>query len=271
MSSPRAIGRRTPSQTSLLPQTVRHTVLGTVAAIMTVAITGSPVVAACNDRPGTPNDLDARVLSPSVIELVWTHRTRVRNAVGTMISHRMWFDIRVTESSPPEAAPRGSKHSRTGWGPLNVPAGFTAPHQGSARFEGLQPNTKYCFAMRARTEGGMQGCISQLESSPACATTPPDSVTTPPSSASPATPPSQSGAPPVKVLGRFRQFATAKNDVDIYFGPGGNFPKAKVFMKKGREARVLGRHRDGWSKLELGVAGGDNWVADDHLTYSLRR
>ena len=125
--------------------------------------------------------------------------------------------------------------------------------------------------MRARTEGGTQGCISQVESAPDCATTPPSSTTTPPSSAAPATSPSQSGAPPVKVLGKFRQFATAKNDVDIHFGPGGNFPKATVFMKKGREARVLGRHRDGWSKLELGVAGGDNWVADDHLTYSLRR
>jgi hypothetical protein len=36
-------------------------------------------------------------------------------------------------------------------------------------FDGLAPNARYCFTLRARTEGGTQGCISVVTSNWACA------------------------------------------------------------------------------------------------------
>jgi hypothetical protein len=37
-------------------------------------------------------------------------------------------------------------------------------------FDGLAPNARYCFTLRARTERGTQGCISVVTSNWACAT-----------------------------------------------------------------------------------------------------
>jgi hypothetical protein len=38
-------------------------------------------------------------------------------------------------------------------------------------FDKLSPNTKYCFALRARTEAGTQGCVSAETSNWACTAT----------------------------------------------------------------------------------------------------
>jgi len=269
MSSPRIIGHFSYSAASAFKRIVGRIWLSAAAAIVTVLSTANPSLAACTDRPATPTNLSVKVAAPKMIELFWQNTTRVTNVFGTPIAHSMWFDITVMESSPPEAGAKRSAFSRTGWGPVRVPGQWEqdSAYISSTKFEGLRPNTKYCFFMRARTEGGTQGCISKAATDWACATTPPDSVTTPPSSAS--APPARPG--PAKKLGKVRQFATAKDDVDIHFGPGGRFPKASVFMRKGREARVLGSHPDGWSRLELGVPGGENWVANDHLNFAWRR
>jgi len=58
--------------------------------------------------------------------------------------------------------------------------------------------------------------------------------------------------------------ATAKNDVDEYNGPGGNF-RVVGMMRKGVSARVLEHHAYGWCKLQGVWSGGDGWVADNHL------
>lgn len=60
-------------------------------------------------------------------------------------------------------------------------------------------------------------------------------------------------------------FATAKNDVDIYNGPGGNF-RVVGMMRRGATAPVIEHHPDGWCKLQGVLSGGDGWVADDHLS-----
>jgi uncharacterized protein YraI len=75
--------------------------------------------------------------------------------------------------------------------------------------------------------------------------------------------------PPIKKLGKITT-ATAKNDVDVYEGPGGNF-KIVGMMRKGNAATVVARHPDGWLNLKLGVIGGVGWVAADHLTVTERR
>jgi fibronectin type III domain protein len=268
MSSPRIVDRSPSSAVLIFKRVSTRSWLSAAAVIMTVLTSSSPSLAACTDRPGTPTNVGATAASPTEITVSWSNRTRVFDATATQFAHNMWFDFLVTET--PKVGPTiVSPKSRTGWGPVRV-----SPPMGSASsttFDGLRPGTKYCFVMRARTEGGTQGCISKIASNQGCATTP-DLVTTP----RPSAPPTQSGpsgpsGAPIKVLGKFRQFATAKNDVDIYYGPGGQFRKAPVFMRKGVEARVLGRHRDGWSRLELGVPGGENWVADDHLTFKVKR
>jgi hypothetical protein len=228
------------------------------AAIMTVLSTAHPSLAACTDRPGTPTNVTAEAVSPTQIKVTWLNTTRAFDITGTQFAHNMWFDISVREIAKDGSA-IVSPLSRTGWGPVRVTPPMGSPS--STTFDGLRPGTRYCFSMRARTEGGTQGCISKVASNSGCANTPPDSVTTPPSSAS--APPARPGPP--KALGKVRQFVKAKDDVDIHFGPGGNYPKATVFMRRGQEARVLGHHPDGWTRLELGVAGRENWVADDHL------
>jgi len=60
--------------------------------------------------------------------------------------------------------------------------------------------------------------------------------------------------------------ATAKNDVDIYSGPGGQF-KVIGMMPADEMGAVLDYHRDGWCKLRI-VKGTvtEGWVAKDHLT-----
>jgi hypothetical protein len=269
MSSPQVVGDCPYSAASVFKRVIHRIWLIAAAAIMTVLSTAHPSLAACTDRPNTPANLSVKRVAANVIELSWQNTTRVTNVFGTPILHNMWFDITVMESSPPEAGAKRSAFSRTGWGPVRVPGQFEqdSAYISSTKFEGLRPNTKYCFFMRARTERGTQGCISKAATDWACATTPPDSVTTPPSSAS--APPARPGPP--KALGKVRQFATAKDDVDIHYGPGGRFRTAPVFMRKGREARVLRSHPDGWSMLELGVPGGENWVANDHLTFAWRR
>lgn len=91
----------------------------------------------------------------------------------------------------------------------------------------------------------------------------------PPASSSTAPPPVGPKGPPIKKLGKITT-ATAKNDVDVYEGPGGNF-KIVGMMRKGNAATVVARHPDGWLNLKLGVIGGVGWVAADHLTVTERR
>jgi hypothetical protein len=65
--------------------------------------------------------------------------------------------------------------------------------------------------------------------------------------------------------------ATAKNDVDIYKGPGGKFGTIKCqghrcVMRDQTTAPVLEYHPDGWCKLKGVADGADGWVAADHLS-----
>lgn len=69
---------------------------------------------------------------------------------------------------------------------------------------------------------------------------------------------------PGKVIGA-RSVATARNDVDVHEGPGGNFPVIGM-MRANAKGAVLEKHADGWCRLDLGNGSPRfGWVAEDHL------
>jgi hypothetical protein len=74
----------------------------------------------------------------------------------------MWYDISIRDGQM-----RDIGRDLTGWGPNVGCFGCGIKHV----FDGLQPNTRYCFRVRARTEAGTQGCVSENWSGWACATT----------------------------------------------------------------------------------------------------
>ena len=84
--------------------------------------------------------------------------------------------------------------------------------------------------------------------------------------ASPAPPSTVPANPlPTRTLGKWKFFATAKDDVDIYAGPGGDFENTGVVMRKDERALSLRQHPDGWRMLQLTCGKPECWVAEDHL------
>ncbi len=147
-----------------LKSTLSYTVIiGTACSIGFPA----PAMASCGDRPGTPADVRAdpipvrRAGETPGIKLSWRDTTR-RNETDSL-GYR-YYDIYVTNPDGSPAPGLGS----TGEGNL----------YGFKIFKRLQPGRQFCFQMRARTEGGTQGCISQVPSNRACAVVP--GASTPP-------------------------------------------------------------------------------------------
>jgi hypothetical protein len=141
--------------------------------------------AACSDRPGTPDQLSAYPSTTS-ISLSWRNRAKegyaptsplgyspftyyvtlpVNAAYHEAMRGRIYFDIFVREGSP---GGRPVGQDRIGYGPFES---FPDSHRLGTPFTGLAPGTTYCFAMRARTEAGTQGCVSRHQSEWVCATT----------------------------------------------------------------------------------------------------
>src|SRR5262249_41049794 len=86
-----------------------------------------------------------------------------RNTTGrTLMEPRMYFDMYMRDG-----ANRPIGKDLTGTGPFDVSYGSIS----SKTFDGLAPNSRYCFSLRARTGHGTQGCISAITSNVACATT----------------------------------------------------------------------------------------------------
>jgi hypothetical protein len=142
--------------------------------------------ASCHDRPGTPINVSARATSPTTIELGWVNRASegyVPYGIfgipysgdlmlfgGAVYLSRgaIYFDVSVREDSP--AGPAVGQ-DRTGFGPFET---LPPPYMDVklTQFSNLRPATNYCFSMRARTEAGTQGCVSQRASEWTCASTP---------------------------------------------------------------------------------------------------
>jgi hypothetical protein len=142
-------------------------VLSFAAAFCLCLLPHAAAFAGCGDRPGTPADVRAEALSQSSIKFSWRDTTRPGE-----IPLGPFYDIEVTDSGG-----KSLKQSTTGQGYLF----------GGKVYKKLDFNKEYCFRIRARTEAGTQGCVSERWSARVCATTyaPPIAKPTPPEKSAP--------------------------------------------------------------------------------------
>ena len=159
-------------------RTTRFTAIAATGLLVLAATTAN---AACSDRPGTPDRLHTYTYSgaTNAIQLGWRNNASegyaprlptdmfpVPYVWSELKSNgRIYFDIFVREGSP---GGRPVGQDRIGYGPFES---FGPHHWLGTRFTGLAPGTTYCFAMRARTEAGTQGCVSQHQSEWVCGAT----------------------------------------------------------------------------------------------------
>ena len=154
----------------------------------------SAAQASCGDRPGTPNELRAEVVTgfaTPTIRFSWRNTTgKGLNKSGSTSSgdapHTMYFDIKVRADEKETPLPGPSK-DYTGHGPFKVTYGMRRNQD----FDHLSTPQRLCFWIRARTERGTKGCVSQIWAGPVCATT----ATSPQTPASPQKPIKHTGKP----------------------------------------------------------------------------
>ena len=148
--------------------------LALIAAAGFSAAFGTAANAACSDRPGTPTNVTARITQvvPAIIQVTWTNTA----------SEQVWWDVEMTDGTGRVAEPlpagigRGdSVKGMTATNSYQVPNGVTR-----------------CFRVKARTERGTGGCVSQVWSNRACVTTASNATTPPPA---PTPPPAANNAP----------------------------------------------------------------------------
>ncbi len=118
------------------------------------------------DRPGTPNNVTMTATSATSVEVEWRNTTgRGMNPPGSTSSdqtQKMWFDMFFRDGSTGVIG-----KDLGGTGPYDVNYGSVTKRT----FDGLAPSTRYCFALRARTDSGKHGCVSEITSNWGCATT----------------------------------------------------------------------------------------------------
>lgn len=124
------------------------------------AVAASPAWAACDvtDRPPTPLNMKAQPKTGATSSAIffsweWAFTRRVE---------RVCWDIEITDGS--------GKVTRTGAGIgpcVSAHNRFTVPYT----LDHLEPGTRRCMRVRARTEPGTQGCVSDYWTAKACATT----------------------------------------------------------------------------------------------------
>src|SRR5215510_2168059 len=138
------------------------------------SVGATAATASCGDRPGTPDSVKAQAASASRIMVSWRNTTGKHAPLGLRLEsapiigvvpaseHIIYFDMYFRDGA---MRPIGRDLTGTGVGRVSY-------HSVSSKsFDGLAPNTRYCFALRARTHAGTQGCISAQTSNWACATT----------------------------------------------------------------------------------------------------
>jgi hypothetical protein len=172
----------------------------TISIVASLSVFGS-AHASCSDRPGTPAEVQA-VPGNGFVQLSWTNTasesivdcdqvdastilaapayildvpklilqrapliSALRLAGGTPI----YLDIYVREGAPNG---RAVGLDRTGFGPFVTCEHGDYKEKSNITVANLVPGRTYCFAMRARTEAGTQGCVSERASNWSCATIP---------------------------------------------------------------------------------------------------
>lgn len=149
------------SSSLLSSSAIIHTALGVgLSALLGVASAN----AGCGFRPGTPNKVRIAGASATAMTVEW------RNTTGKFASGPlkwwsepvMYFDMYFRNGNKQQIG-----RDLTGQGSFLVQYGELTRY----RFDKLAPNTRYCFALRARTEGGTQGCVSAVTSNWGCGAT----------------------------------------------------------------------------------------------------
>jgi hypothetical protein len=131
--------------------------MSTAFLLLPVLAAAPTAHAACSDRPGTPTNLKAQVitncLNPNCINVSWTNTA----------TERVWWDISVTDGQG-----RNTGLGKAGVGRGDQGRGLPASHM----FIGLESGRPFCFSVKARTARGTQGCASKIFTGPVCVTTP---------------------------------------------------------------------------------------------------
>jgi hypothetical protein len=126
-----------------------------LTAFAAMALFNAPANASCGDRPGTPHIREVSLNRPGELVLRFQARTKHFD------KRRFCYDIEVKRNN------QVVNKSITG-GACNdglYGQGYRVT------FSDLAFNSQYCFRMRARTEAGTQGCVSQIWSNTVCGTT----------------------------------------------------------------------------------------------------
>jgi hypothetical protein len=131
---------------------IRHMMMAPVAFLIAPSINVA-AYASCSDRPGTPAIIGTSLKAPGTLILSFESRTRDTG--------KICYDIEVKRNG------QVAGQSITG-GACNLGVfGKTYEHT----FSDLGFNADYCFRIRARTEAGTEGCVSQVWSNTVCGTT----------------------------------------------------------------------------------------------------
>lgn len=130
---------------------LRFRVAGVALACM-LSLGSIEALAACRDRPGTPNNLRAVTKSPTSVEISWENRASERP---------IFWDVEVLNGNlqPIGGKPAGANYGGAGRG-----------NRASAMFD-VPRHTTQCFRVKARTASGTQGCVSAEWSGPICGNT----------------------------------------------------------------------------------------------------
>jgi hypothetical protein len=186
---------------------------------------------ACTDRPGTPDRVSVEPLSPTSLRLKFRITTRDKE--------NRFYDVEVEEVTPPPPGTQLEIRKKVrafpgvrAHGPYYL--GFGAMDHFD--FTGLAPGKKHCARLRARTEAGTKGCVSDVWSGAPCKELPPE--------------PGQ----PVPGLGKVPTLAVVREGGTVFRITGHNFrPNAAVVIQVSGPAT---------SPVSVTNAPGRNMIAD---------
>ena len=141
------------------------------ATVPLALLASANAMAACNDRPGTPFPSRVQVdeylptdfpvnANTAKLSFIWRNTQREGGR---------YYDVQITDGAGHTISNLSGYDSLSGFPPAT-----THPYGDDVNIQrtNLQFGMQYCFIVRARTEGGTQGCVSAQWSKPACGATP---------------------------------------------------------------------------------------------------
>jgi len=129
-----------------------------VTMMLSTTLAAGLARAACDDRPGTPDNVKAAPLSTTDIQVSWRNRA----------TERVWWDVEMKdEKGKVLPLPAGIGRGDRGFN-LPISNVYSAPQS--------TKGTTRCFRVRARTGPRTEGCVSAQWSAMVCAATTPSGI-----------------------------------------------------------------------------------------------